>query len=210
MNTGLTAYHPPRLAMKHSSLLYLLLPVCLSACVTKSPLPDHYLLEPLAVSTAPTQTVTDKIRVVTLSSVHIPHYADRPQIVTATRNNQYQVDELNRWAERLDDNIVRVLRQNLANLLPETLILRNESRRNLTDAVRLSVDILDILTDETGTARLVTQWTLTRQHEILKTRQSSYRVEASGQTVAARVGAINEALNRLSRDIANDMAQGEW
>jgi len=194
----------------HSFLSYWLLASGLTACVAKSPEPVHYLLEPLAASAAASESGADKPRTLILSSVHVPHYADRLQIVTASQNHQYRVDDLNRWAERLDDNIARVLRQNLAYLLPATVVLSTESRRRPADETRLAVDILDLLTDETGAARVVTQWTLSRQQESLLTRQTAYRVEASAQTVAARVAALNEALNRLSRDIANELAKGEW
>ncbi|MGI9213915.1 MAG: PqiC family protein [Methylococcaceae bacterium] len=183
--------------------LYLLAGITLAGCMAHTPSPHYFLLNPL--NPEPVLADSRKTRVVTLSAVHIPHYADRPQIVTSGTDNQYQLDDYNRWAERLDDNILRVLQQNLSTLLPDTVILQNDSRPNLADTLRLSVDILDILADSTGTARLVTQWTLARHHQIVETRQSSHQVHYPSETAPARVAAINELINRLSHDIAEDL-----
>jgi len=194
--------------MNHSFTLSLLLALGLTACVSQSPQPRYYLLEPLTAAATPAVAGDggSPNRIITLTAVHVPHYADRPQLVMADKNHQYQLDEFNRWAERLDDNIGRVLQQNLASLLPDTVILRNDSRPNLADTVRLSVDILDIVSDATGSARLVTQWTLARHHQILATRQSSHQVGSDGLTAAARVTALNTLLTELSRDIATDLS----
>ena len=194
--------------MNCSRLRTLLLASGLTGCLSQSPPPRHYLLEPLTVAATAVALPNGSSsgRVITLTAVHIPRYADRPQLVTADNNRQYQLDEFNRWAERLDDNIGRVLHQNLAVLLPGMIVLRNDSRPNLADTVRLSVDILDIVSDATGSARLVTQWTLARHHQILATRQSTHQIGSEGLTPAARVAALNTLLTELSRDIAADLS----
>ena len=101
---------------------------------------------------------------------------------------------------------------NLATLLPETVVLQKESRPNRADTLRLSVDILDLRADSTGTAQLVAQWTLARHHQIVETRQSSHEVHYPSDTASARVAALNELINRLSQDMAENLKMSgiEW
>ncbi len=183
--------------------------VLLAGCaLNTSPKPRYYLLEPLAVTGNSQPTEAGQTRLIILSAVHIPHYADRPQIVTAGPQHDYLIDEYHRWAERLDDTMQRVLQQNLSGLLPDTLVLQNNIRSSETDRLRLSVDILDFIADErTGMARLVAQWTVTRDHQIVTTRQTTHQIKVAGIEPAARVAALNEVLNELSRDIAEDLGR---
>lgn len=189
--------------------LFIMAALTLTGCVANSPKPQYYLLKPIAMPVESLDSSNRKTHLITLTAVHIPHYADRPQIVSASVDNRYQIDEFNRWAERLDDNIIRVLQQNLSILMPEAVILQNNSRSNSLEAVRLSVDILDFMANETGMAQLVAQWTITQDHQVLNTHQSSYHTQSGGNTHTAEVAALNELLNRLSRDLADDLNRME-
>jgi len=177
----------------------------LAACIGGSTPPSQfYMLEPMKTvggadaSARPT---------VALAPVRIPEYLDRPQIVTATAKNAYSVNELNRWAERLDDNIARVLAQNLSALTAAELVLPNASGRAAQQAkLRVSVNILEFHADPQGQAGLAAQWSITRGEAILVTRQTRYREPAPPKDYTAMVGALNECLNRLSRDLAGALS----
>ena len=47
----------------------------------------------------------------------LPHYLDRPQIVTRTGQNELRLAEFDRWAEPLTENVSRVLTEDLCKLL---------------------------------------------------------------------------------------------
>ena len=50
--------------------------------------------------------------------MRIPGALDRPQLVAWTAPNELRLDELQRWAEPLDEGTTRTLAENLAALLP--------------------------------------------------------------------------------------------
>jgi hypothetical protein len=143
--------------------------------------------------------------VIILSSVRIPHYVDRPQIVTATGKNAYQLSELNRWTEALDYNISRVLAQNLTNLVPADVIFSNNSTTAERANFRVFVNILEFHADPQGQANLTAQWSITRGDSVLKNRHVSYRAPASTSDYRIIVEALNECLSRLSRDLAVEL-----
>ena len=56
--------------------------------------------------------------VIGVGPITVPKYLDRPQIVTRSGRNQLALGEFDRWAEPLQDNVLRVLAENLAFLIP--------------------------------------------------------------------------------------------
>ena len=187
-------------------LLFCLL-LSLTGCIGGSTPPSQfYLLEPINESVSSPSGVTSK-PVIALGSVRIPRYVDRPQIVTASGKNAYQLSELNRWAESLDDNISRVLAQNLSLLIPADVVLVNASNRAKQAQLRVSVNILEFHVNPQGQAILTAQWFVNRGDEMPLNRQASYRSQASSTDYHAIVEALNECLNRMSRDMAASLQQ---
>ena len=54
---------------------------------------------------------------VAVGPVSVPAAVDRPQIVVSTGPNQVRLDEFNRWASPLQNNIARVVAENLVAML---------------------------------------------------------------------------------------------
>jgi len=184
------------------SVLLLSLASCLGGTSSSS---QFYMLEPIsdAGQQSPAQT-TDK-QVIILSPVRIPHYVDRPQIVTATGKNAYQLSELNRWAESLDHNIGRVLAQNLTVLVPAEVFFSNNSTTAERANFRVSVNILEFHAAPQGQAGLTAKWQITQSDGVTVNRQASYRAPASSSDYRLIVEALNDCLNRLSRDLAIEL-----
>ena len=186
-------------------LSFLLVP--LAGCIGgKTPPSSFYLLEPISESGSP---ASEKIgrTLVALGPVRVPRYVDRPQIVSATAKNAYHVSELHRWAESLDDNISRVLVQNLSSLAPADVVLTHTSNRARQAQLRISVNILEFHVDPQGQAALTAQWQITGGDELKASRQVSYRSPASTTDYAVMVAALNDCLNRMSRDLAASLQQ---
>ncbi|MGZ4981369.1 MAG: PqiC family protein [Methylobacter sp.] len=193
INLNRLAFIPP--------LLVLLL--SLAACVGgSSPASQFYMLEPISGVGHKSPSGAAKKPVIILSPVRIPHYVNRPQIVTATGKNAYQLSELNRWAEALDHNIGRVLAQNLIILVPADVSFSNISTTANPANFGVSVNILEFHTDPQGQAGLTAQWHITRSDGTLVDQQVSYRAPASTSDYRIIVEALNECLNRMSRDLA--------
>jgi uncharacterized lipoprotein YmbA len=173
--------------------------VVLNGC-SSTPPSQFYLLEPVTHSELNSAALTEKMPVV-LATVRIPKYADRPQIVSATAKNAYQISEFNRWAENLDENITRVLAQNLSRLAPVDVFLSNSNLAKQAK-VRLSVTLLEFYVNPQGQAEVVAQWHLAQGDERLLSRQMTYTAPASTIDYQRMVEALNDCLNRMSGDIA--------
>jgi uncharacterized lipoprotein YmbA len=180
--------------------------ISLTACIGgTTPPPQFYMLEPISgLEHKGPAGVTQK-PIIILTSIRIPHYVDRPQIVTATGQNAYQLSELNRWAEALDHNIRRVLAQNLALLVPAEVELSSNPNTAERAKFRVSVNILEFHVDPQEQAGLKAQWQITRNDGMVLNQQESYRVPASTTDYSVMVKALNECLDRLSRDLADEL-----
>jgi len=188
-------------------VLFALLPVLsLTACIGgKSPPSEFYMLEPIKATVDARITGKTGGQAIALASVRMPQYVDRPQMVTGLSKNVYKLSETNRWAERLDDNISRVLAQNLSLLMPNEVVLANATVRSKQAKLRVYVAILEFHVDPQGQAILTAQWNVARGEETLLGRQASYREAASVTDYGIMASALNECLNRLSRDLALDL-----
>lgn len=176
----------------------------LTACLGSTPPSHFYLLEPVdqAERSRPVSEATRNL-IIALAPIRIPKYVNRPQIVTAIGKNAYKLNELNRWAEALDDNIARVLAQDLTVLVPAEVVTLNGSSRSKQAAFRVHVNILEFHVDPRGQAGLTAQWNVSRGEQQVVVRQVAYHVPASTTDYRVMVEALNQCLNRLSRDIAS-------
>ena len=180
-------------------LLFWVLVFLLAGCMPgNSPPTQFYLLEPDASHELLIPQASKQV--IVLTPVRIAHYLDRPQIVTALERNRYQVSEFNRWAENLDDNIHRVLQQDLARLLPADV-----SSQINSDALQVSVTILAFHVDAQGQARLTAQWQFSKNKQLLKMGQGEYREWTLAADYPARVAAMNVCLARMTRQLVSDI-----
>jgi uncharacterized lipoprotein YmbA len=184
------------------SVLLLSLAACIGGATSPS---QFYMLEPITGIELKRSVGAAQKPVIILKSVRIPYYVDRPQIVTATAKNAYHLSELNRWAEALDHNISRVLAQNLTLLVPAEVLFSKNSNTVERTSFRLSINILEFHADPQGQAGLTAQWQITRDDGTVLNRQVSYREPASITDYAVMVKALNECLNRLSHDLADEL-----
>lgn len=174
-----------------------------TACTGTTPPSQFYLLEPIAVAeTSQADLAADK-PVLALVPVRIPRYINRPQLVTASGKNTYHLDELHRWAESLDDNITRVMLQDLGALMPADVV-STTSLLARQAKLRLSVNILEFHIDPQHQARLVAEWHLRRGNEAVLNRHTSYQVAVDGDDMQQKIQALNQCLAQFNRDIANE------
>lgn len=182
-------------------LLAMMLP--LSACIFgKSTPAQFFMLEPLHASEGVNKSGENENRIIALAPIRIPQYVDRPQMVVSTDTNSYRLSETNRWAERLDDNIARVLAQDLTVLVPADLVLLNASSQAKQARYKVWVNLLEFHVDPAGQAELTAQWRISRNEDSVLGKQSAFQEAASTTDYHAMAGALNQCLHRLSREIA--------
>ena len=167
---------------------------------------NFYMLSPLSPSQAGTAMATAEGRIrIGLVTVVIPEYLNRNEIVFNLDNTVYQLAEFNQWAEPLNNNLTRVLAENLTNLLHEDSIdvfLASDS--SIPADYRLEVDVLRLDGNLGGQVVLISQWALleTEQDNLILMRRAEYQEPAADNTYKGLVLANSRTVEKLSRDIA--------
>ncbi len=137
--------------------------------------------------------------------VTIPSYLNRPPLLWRTGPNELQRAEFAQWAEPLEDNVARVLGNNLGLLIPTDRISVFPFPAAAPIEKSVQVEITRFGLDADRSVALAARWRLIRANgrELIPMRKSFYRVETEGFGHAASVAAMSEALARMSRDIAD-------
>ncbi|MGA2788528.1 MAG: PqiC family protein [Verrucomicrobiota bacterium] len=140
---------------------------------------------------------------VVVGPVSIPALVDRPQFVVQVATNRVQVDEFNRWAEPLNNNITRVVAGDLAALLG-TPQVATAPLANFDPAYRVSIDIQRFESVRNKSVLVEAVWVVRRT--------TGGGATCSGRTVAsepvhgdgfdALAAAHSRALAKVSGDIA--------
>jgi len=168
---------------------------------------NFYMLSPLSPSQAGTAMATAEGRIrIGLATVVVPEYLNRNEIVFNLDNTVYQLAEFNQWAEPLNENLTRVLAENLTNLLREDSIdvfLASDS--SIPADYRLEVDVLRLDGNLGGQAALLVQWALLEagEDELILMRRSEYQEPAADNTYKGLVLAKSRTIEKLSQDIAS-------
>ena len=145
--------------------------------------------------------------VVGLGPIRIPDYLNRPQMVVAISDNQYQLSEEHRWAERLDQNISLALAKFLPSQLGSNRIVRYPwAQRQIVD-YQVSIDIIEFNIDALGRSRLTAQWLIKRKDQPDISRRFDYQVSASTTDYDVMVSAQSACLTKLGQDIAVTLRQ---
>jgi hypothetical protein len=135
--------------------------------------------------------------------ITLPKYLDRPQIVTRVSPNQLTLGEFDRWAEPLQDNVSRVLAENLALLIPTDQILVQAWPRSATLDYQVQVEVLHFDGWLGGESALIARYSvLDRTERALFNRMVHLQAPTGGRDYEAMVVALNQMLDTLSRDLA--------
>ena len=185
----------------------------LGGCFGTSPGARFYTLSPQesrGISAA--QGVDVIIRV---GPVSIPSYLDRRQIVTRNGRNGIEIAEYERWAGNLDDEIIRLLVNDLSERLTASGISVVPWRSiNLADAstvyrIPFSIDRFDGVPGETIV--LNANWALVmnkdKQEQILIARESLITEAVDGKGYDALVAAMGKAVDTLAKEIADSVSR---
>jgi hypothetical protein len=188
------------MANKHRGLV-ISLALLLSACGGNSAMRFYMLEAPLAKSNH--EAVLNKNTVIGLGPIHMPEYLDRPQMVLAIGENQYQFDEKNRWAERLDQNLSRVLAQQLAADLGVEQVVRHPWAQRQPIDYQITLDVLTFHQTASGENRLSAQWQIKQQEQTLLTKRFECAITADASQTAAMVKAQSQCVGRLGEEMVS-------
>jgi hypothetical protein len=193
------------LGPKHLTLLICWL--ALAGCLGGPSGPTNfYMLSALSPSPVGKSAATEEGRIrIGLANVVVPEYLNRNEIVVNLDNTVYRLAEFNQWAEPLNDNLTRVLEENLTHLLHHDSIdifLTTDS--SIPTDYRLEVDVLRLDGNLGEQVTLVAQWALLESGEddLILMRRSEYQEPAADSTYKGLVMAKSRIIESLSRDMA--------
>lgn len=142
-----------------------------------------------------------------LGPIRLPGYLDRPQMVTAVGENRYRLDDKHRWAERLDDNIGRTLLQSLSRRFGTVRWVRHPWPQRQVVTYQIAIDILELHQYADDHSRLLAQWQLKKQDEVVTIRNFDCSQPADSADTDAVVAAQSECLTRFAAEISVALQQ---
>jgi uncharacterized protein len=182
--------------------LLLLATTCLIAACASSPTARFYRLDPLELSY---QGDTGAGVILALGPMSLPDYLQRPQMVRRDRGAEVLVDELNRWAEPLDEQVPRIIAANVDGLADDIVVVPS-TRRTVTPDYRLFATVLRFDADTEGLTELVIQWGITAAAgtTVVPPRTSRYQTRATpADDPDAMASAMSALLGQVSRDMVD-------
>jgi uncharacterized lipoprotein YmbA len=134
----------------------------------------------------------------------VPAVVDRPQFVITTGPNQVRLDEFNRWASPLQDNISRVVAENLVPMLGTPRVTQFPQNASASAQYRVAIEVQRFESMPGEAASLDAVWTVRRtQDGKAETGRTTVREPAPATSYEALAAAHSRALARLSQDIAD-------
>jgi hypothetical protein len=186
----------------HLSFLMLLF----VGCSTFEPVKDnavHHLLEPLVAD----RTLSNATPSIAIKHPSLPSYLDRQQLITR-REGSLVMSKLDLWGEPLDAGIARVLASNLSRLTGSMNIQSVQSSSTLDYTELLELRLAQFEADASN--KLILQGTWKLQPVTGKETSSHFfriivPLTSGSSEMKDIVAAMNQALERLSRDIAGSI-----
>jgi uncharacterized lipoprotein YmbA len=177
--------------------------VVAAGCLGAREDPSRFFLLTAPDAGAGGSTVTTGPGTVAVGPLELPSYLSGPMLVTRVDDNEVDVSEYERWAEPLDDNMARVIAENLAAALGSRVTvfpaLLSEHVR-----FRVPITVTRFDRDASGQVELWARWRVddTETGETLEYRDSRISQSAVGASDSSGVRAMSGALTSFSQEIA--------
>ena len=168
-----------------------------------------YLLSSLAASGSEARTAIGARPIaIGIGPVEISQYLDRPQIATRLSRNELRLSEFEKWAEPLQDNVTRVLAENLAALLRAESVTIFPWRGSLLAVdYRVQIDVIRMDGALGGDATLMARWLILEKDDrkVLLNRKSTFQEPTGTRDYKALVAAMSRTIASLSEEIAEEI-----
>ena len=141
---------------------------------------------------------------VAVGPVSVPAAVDQPQIVVSTGANQVTFDDFNRWASPLQDNIARVVADNLVALLGTPRVTLFPQTLSADVEYRVQIEVRNFESAPGKSASMDAVWNVRRTRDgKSETGRTSVREAVPESGYDALAAAHSRAMARLSQDIAD-------
>jgi len=190
-----------------TALLYVFIALLLSGCARSQPT-AWYQLDAAAPPKSPGTMAAGRM-IIGLGPLVLPEIVNRQQIVTRSGTSRVELADRHRWAEPLQDNIARVIRENLATLLGTEQIIAYPWSRDTDVDYQITIEIVRFEGEGLAQARLEALWSiLDREGKVVvPQRRSRHEVPAATADHEGLVAALSEALSRCCLEMATELAR---
>jgi uncharacterized lipoprotein YmbA len=184
--------------------LVLALALVLSACAAQTQPSRFFVLEPLGTDARVAGPDAASGPRLAVGPVKLPKHLDRTQMVVHRPGNRIDLLEFDRWGEDLDENMTRVLTENLSLLVPTDRIAGYPWDRNIPVDYQVTVDVARLAVEANRRVNLIARWRIFdyRKRALLTSGKSVATETAPGQGSDGVAAAISTGLAKVSREIA--------
>lgn len=141
---------------------------------------------------------------ISVGPVSVPAIVDRPQITVSTGPNEVALEEFNRWASPLQNNIARVIAENLMTFLGTSHVTLYPQPTSTDAEYRALIDVQRFDTVPGEAATLDAVWTVRRTKDgKAQGGRTTARETVQAKDFDALAAGHSRALSRLSQDIAD-------
>ena len=171
-----------------------------SACGSTPP-SRFYTLSATTESDARPSTLS-----VAVGPVSVPGVVDRPEIVVSTGTNEVRLEEFNRWAAPLQEELPRVIAENLAAMLGTRHVTLFPQSLGADVEFRVTVEVQRFETEPGKGATLHAVWIVRCVHDgKTHTGLTIVRETVRDDRYDALAAAHSRAVARLSQDISDSI-----
>jgi len=170
-----------------------------------SPKTQLYILN--TMDTNASAKMDDADIVIKVGPVSLPSSLDKEPIVTRIDSNRLFADEFNRWGGDYQNDIERILGENISILLPESKI--NLSRETVLSPndFQVIINVREFDGKLGGIVTLNANWTVVKKgkKKSVVTKKSIIKENANGSNYEHYVAAQSRLLAKLSQEIADEI-----
>ena len=172
--------------------------IMLAIGCTSTPPSRFYTLRAASDPAVPSSSLS-----IVVGPVTVPAVVDRPQIVVNAGANQVRVDDFNRWAAPLQNNIARVVADNLVAMLGTPRVTLS----SIDADYRAAIEVQSFESSLGEAAMLDAVWFVRRSKDgKTETGRTAVREAVQEKSYDALAAAHSRAVARLSRDLAAAVA----
>lgn len=190
--------------MRYLLLAILSLLLC-SSCIQigSDPQQMHYYL--LDSNPQMPTILSSKALNINIELTDFPEYLDRLQIVTRNNNNGINLSDSERWAEPLQDNLLRIIRESLALMLPNSSITVSPWENSNDEAIKVKLMINKFLGKLDEKTQIDIRWIIDNGRDQI-IQEHFIDQQAIGNSYQDLVVGLNSGINIFSQGLAKKLA----
>ncbi|RUO37844.1 hypothetical protein CWE15_11195 [Aliidiomarina taiwanensis] len=172
----------------------------LSSCASHTPKVHYYLLTEPSYTAQPVSAAAP----VAIGVVSLADYLGGTGLVVEQAGAEIVLTRQHRWAEALDRQLQRQLRQGLGQLYPGAAWRLHSQQVGTYYRLDVLVDAFQITAD--NTARVDIQWYIQHRGQgVIHTARLEHRLPLTGEGYGAAVAALSEAWHHVLQQMAADV-----